>query len=259
MHAGMPLRSRVRARRSLALISLAAAVIACAPADDTTPDTTGAAGEQDADTTTVADTVASAGWQASGGEDPANPFAAPAEVVSRYLDETLQYRTTGTSWVQIPGDTPDSAQVRFEVVRGSHLIGEDAFAEDGHVIHRYVLESRDRTVPALGLSPNDTLGYMYVLPGRIPGEHTRYRARFAVRTANGGWRPSDTQLTVIPGTTPPSDVPEGSWLVWGAHEDDEYMQSRDSLSRELFGRTFTMSAADHCFLCGLHWCWVTTE
>ena len=205
----------------------------------------------------AADTVAAQGFRAATGGDPADPFTASADAVTGYLDRTLQYKSVGSYWVQIPGTTPDSAQVRFEVVRGSHLVSETDYAGDGHVIHRYILESRDRSVPALGLTPRDTLGYLYVEPGIVDGQRARYNARFATRTADGGWRSTETTLAVIPGASPPASVPEGSWMVWGAHDDDLYMESRQALSQELFGREFASGPLDHCFLCGMMWCWVT--
>ncbi|HLV26622.1 MAG TPA: hypothetical protein VKZ41_09930 [Gemmatimonadales bacterium] len=204
----------------------------------------------------AADTVAAPGLREATGIDPADPFSVSPDAISAYLDETLQYTPAGSYWVQLAGDTPDSAQVRFEIVRGSHLISEEGFASDGHVIHRYILESRDRAVPAMGLSATDTLGYLYMDPGVVGGQRARYNARFVARTAEGGWRATETTLSVIPGASPPADVPAGSWMVWGAHDDDQYMQSRDALSREVFGRPYTMGMMDHCFLCGLMWCWV---
>lgn len=252
------LRSPGRARRPRRATAIVAGLLmlgACAPADD---------GSNARDT--VADSVADAsqdtlpspGWRQVTDTDAANPFGASPEVVSRYLDESLRYRPVATYWVQIPGPQPDSAQVRFEAVIGSDRISEDAFAEDGHVVARYVLESRDRGVPGLGLSPNDTLGYAYVFPGRAaPGAGARFRARFVTRTPNGGWRPAGAALTVIPGASVPPGVPEGAWLVWGEHADSASRESRDSLSRELLQRPYTLTALDWCFACGGEWCFVT--
>src|SRR5690606_23802115 len=75
----------------------------------------------------AADTVAAQGFRAATGGDPADPFTASADAVTGYLDRTLQYKSVGSYWVQIPGTTPDSAQVRFEVVRGSHLVSENDY------------------------------------------------------------------------------------------------------------------------------------
>lgn len=251
-------RSRAAWRAVMVAIAVSTAGAACTPADQADPADSAVV---DDDSPDRADSLSSPGWREMTGSDPADPFETDPEVVSRYLDEVLRYRSVGSYWVQIPGTTPDSARVRFEVVRGSHLIGEDEFAEDGHVIHRYVLESANREVPSLGLSSRDSVGYLYVLPGRSRGEPLRYGGRFAIRTPEGGWRPaSDTRLVVVPGVSRPAGVPDGAWLVWGVHEDEESMQARDSVGRTLFGREGGGAGpTDHCFACWLDWCLVTPE
>lgn len=242
--------------RPVAALGIALSLLAaCAPAGDRVPatDTAGVAvGSQAA-----SDTTPAPGWRQVTGTDPANPWGASPDLVSRYLDDSLRYRPVATYWVQIPGPQPDSAQVRFEVVIGSDHLTDDAFASDGHVVARYVLESRNRAVPALGLSARDTLGYAYVLPERVQGQVPRFRARFAARTPNGGWRPANPRLVVTPGASRPPNVPDGPWLVWGEHGDASVLQNRDSLSRALLGRPYTSSLLDWCFACLADWCWVT--
>lgn len=245
-------RSAVPARwhRWLWLPITGAAVVwvGCRPAQDAA-DEVPAAG---------ADSVASIGWQAATGLDASDPFSAPADAVSGYLDRSLAYLPVATYNVD-PGDgSADSVSVRFESVRGSHLIPSTALASDGHVVYRYILESRDRSVPWLGLTPNDTLGYLYMSPGAVAGPRERYRAQFAVRTADGGWNGVEGALSVVV-MDPPDNAPEGSWVMWGDHRDDGYTQRINAASQELFGSVRAMGAQDHCFACVNLWCWVVTD
>lgn len=207
---------------------------------------------------TPADSAASLGWREATGLDPSDPFSAPAEAVAGYLDRSLAYLPVATYNVD-PGDgSADSVAVRFESVRGSHMVPANALATDGHVVYRYILEDRSRSVPWLGLTPNDTLGYFYMLPGAVEGPRERYRAQFAVRTDNGGWREVEGSLSVVV-MDPPSDAPEGSWVMWGDHRDDAYTQRINEASQELFGSVRAMGAQDHCFACMYLWCWVVTD
>src|SRR5690606_13823770 len=57
------------------------------------------------------DDTPSPGWRGVTGTDPSDPFVAPPELVSRYLDDSLQYHSVATYNVD-PGDgSADSVSV----------------------------------------------------------------------------------------------------------------------------------------------------